>query len=152
MRLPGSIPSALALGLFASFLAVALPAALERSEKLVEQAIEHSGETVIEERSRVWGALYTQRIEEIRRLIPLEEPYVLVNGDAVDHGAAIWVRFDLAPRRAILLRRGALHRPRLARKRIPGTARWVIVASRDRLPELIETSRFLSRLEMERRR
>jgi hypothetical protein len=66
MRLPGSIPSALALGLFASFLAVALPAALDRSQKLVEQAIEHSGETVIEERSRVWGAPYTQRIEEMR--------------------------------------------------------------------------------------
>lgn len=152
MRLPGSIPSTLALGLFASFLAVALPAALDRSEELVDQAIEHSGETVIEERSRVWGAFYTQRIEEIRRLIPLEEPYILVNGDAIDHGAPIWVRFDLAPRRAILLRRGALHRPRLARKRIPGTARWVVVAYQERLPELIEKSRFLRQLEMEKRR
>lgn len=152
MRLPAFIPSALALGLFASFLAVALPAALERSEELVEQAIEHSGETVIEKRSRVWGALYTQRIEEIRRLIPPEEPYVLVNGDAVDHGAPIWVRFDLAPRRAVLLQRRALHPPRLARRRIPGAARWVVVAYQERLPELIETSRFLRHLEREKRR
>ena len=152
MRLPVSIPSALALGLFASFLAVALPAALDRSDEFLDQAIEHSGETVIEERSRFWGAPYTQRIEELRRLIPLEEPYVLVNGDAVDQGAPIWVRFDLAPRRAVLLRREALNRPRHVRRRIPKAARWVVVAYQERLPELIETSRFLRHLEMERRR
>lgn len=147
MRWPASIPSVLALVLFASFLWAALPDALDLSDELIEDAFELSGETVIEERSRVWGSFYTQRIEEIRRLIPPSEPYVLINGDAIDHGAPIWVRFDLAPRRAILLRREALDRPRHVRRRIPKAARWIIVAYEDRLPEMVEKSQFLRNLE-----
>lgn len=149
MRFRG-FSSLLALSLFAWFLVVSLPDALERPDDLVEQAIDRSGETLIEERSRVWGEPYTQRIEQIRRVIPPDGVYVLVNGDRIDHGAPIWVRFDLAPRRAVLLTRHHLNRPRVVRRKVPGAARWVVVAAEGRLPELIERSRFLRHLEESR--
>lgn len=146
MRWPFSWSSLLALAFFTWYLAVALPDALDRPDDFLEQAVELSGETPIEERSRFWGEQYTQRIEQIRRVIPPDGVYILVNGDRIDHGAPIWVRFDLAPRRAVLLTRHHLNRPRVVRRKVPGSARWVVVAAEGKLPELVEKSRFLRHL------
>jgi hypothetical protein len=150
MRFVRSLPSVFGLAFFAWFLTVSLPDALERPDDFIEQAIDRSGETRIEERSRSWGEHYTQRIEQIRRVIPPDGVYILVNGDRIDRGAPIWVRFDLAPRRAVLLTRRHLNRPRVVWRKVPGVARWVVVAAEGRLPELIEKSRFLRHLKERR--
>lgn len=150
MRFAGSLLSALALALFAGFLAVALPDALDRADDFLDQAIEHAGETVLEERNRFWGEGFTRTIEEIRRVIPADGVYVLVNGDVPDRGAPIWVRYELAPRRAVLMTRPDLRRPRRVQRRFPQAAQWVVVAYDSKLPELIERRRFLRRVERRR--
>ena len=150
MRFVGPLLSVLALTLFAGFLAVALPDALERADDFLDRAIEHSGETVLEERNRSWGEGFTRTIEEIRRVIPPDGVYVLVNGDVVDRGAPIWIRYELAPRRAVLMTRPDLRRPRRVRRRFPREARWVVVAYDSRLPELIDRVRFLRHVEERR--
>ena len=140
-------PALAVLTLFAAFLAVALPAALDRSIQRVQRAARLVGETPLEERRRVWGDPHALAIEEIRRVIPADGVYALINGDAVDQGAPIWVRFDLAPRRALLVSRSDLAHPRRARKRLPREVRWVVVSSHGKTPELIERSRLLRNLE-----
>jgi hypothetical protein len=147
MRFVVSLPSALALALFAGFLAVSLPDALKHADKFLDRAVEHAGETVIEERNRVWGEGFTRTIEEIRRVIPPDGVYVLVNGDMPDRGAPIWVRYELAPRRAILMTRPDLRRPRRVQRRFPREAQWVVVAYDSKLPELIDRRRFLRHVE-----
>jgi len=146
MRFAGSLLSVFALTLFAGFLATALPDALKHADTFLGRAVEHSGETVLEQRTRFWGETFTQSIGEIRRVIPPDGVYVLVNGDAADKGAPIWLRYELAPRRAILVPHADLRRPRRVRERIPGSARWVVVASEGRVPKLIDRARFLRRL------
>lgn len=146
MRFAGSLLSVFALTLFAGFLAVALPDALKHADKFLDRAVESSGETVIEQRNRFWGENFTRSIEEIRRVIPPDGVYVLVNGDAADHGAPIWVRYELAPRRAVLVTQADLRRPRRVRERISGAAHWVVVAAEGRVPVLIDRERFLRRL------
>ena len=139
------------VALFASFLIVSLPAALRRSIDCIELARHQAGETALAQRTRVWGAPYTLAIEGIRRAIPRDGVYALVNGDAVDMGAPIWIRFDLAPRRAVLLGGAAeLRDPQRVRRRLPRAARWVVVAYDARPPELMDRALFLRRLEARR--
>lgn len=147
MRRPRSIPALLVLALFAAFLVESLPPALDFAEEQIKLARRHRHETSLQERQRFWGANYTARIEQIRRAIPEDGVYLMVNGDPVDQGAPIWVRFDLAPRRALLLGRDEIRNPKQLRKRIPRRARWVVIAYNEHVPELIEKSRFLRRLE-----
>ena len=151
MRGPGSILSLLALALFTAFLAVSLPPALSRSVDFIKLARRLRDEPVLDQRVRVWGASYTMAIEQIRRIIPRDAAYVIVEGEPSPAGAPLWVRFDLAPRRAIFLGQMArLGSPQRARRRIPRIATWVVVAHDSRAPELMTRSRFLHLLEERR--
>lgn len=151
MRSSQSLVSRLALALLGLFLLVSLPLAMGRSARRIERAIRYRGESVLDERSRVFGAAYAQAIEQIRRTIPPDGAYAMVNGDAVAHGGPIWVRFDLAPRRAILLGTASeLRDARAVRGKIPSAVRWVVVAYAEKPPEIVERSRFLRHLEERR--
>ena len=133
-----------ALALFGLLLAVSLSWSTARAARRIYRAFTHAGETPVEERSRIFDPHYVQTIEEIRRRIPLHGVYALVDADPVEQGSAFWVRFDLAPRRAVYL--GFLHElesPRTVRARMIREARWVIVTSLHRLPVLYERHDFL---------
>jgi hypothetical protein len=119
----------------------------------VIQAAAQAGEGSAGAWRRVQGKDYTEAIERIRRTIPRGGEYLLVNGAAEWQGAAYWVRFDLAPRRARYL--GLLSE--LAggnglAERLAAGPEWVVVAFPDRQPPLLIDReaflrQFLGRLE-----
>lgn len=139
------LSSALALLVFAVFLAISLPWMATRSAKRVAHAIRHLDETRIEGRARVFGPAYTEAIEEIRRAIPEDAAYLLVDAGG-ESGAAYWVRFDLAPRRPILLGTPEQIRREEA-KSLSSGHRWIVVAPpATQPPILLEPSRFFEEL------
>ena len=132
------------LGLF--LLAAGVAAALNAGVRL-GQAVALVGEDGAAARRRVKGGDYMDAIEQIRRTIPRDGEYLIVDAGEERQGAALWVRFDLAPRRARLV--GALRdRPdpdRLA-ARMPESSRWVVIALYGQPPILIDRETFLLRL------
>lgn len=148
MHKPGSVFATVALVLFGLFLAVAVPWAGYKSARAVWHALHQLDETPYQARSRTFGPGYTDSIAEIRRTIPPGGAYLLLNGDDRDEGGPIWVRFDLAPRRAVYL--GKLKDVTTAdrlRRRAPKAARWVIIARGPyHPPVLIERFRFMRQL------
>ena len=147
MRPRSSLPATFALALFGLLLAVSLAWSTGRAVRRIYWAHLYAGETPLEERSRQFDPQYALAVEEIRRTIPPHGVYALVDADPVEEGSVLWVRFDLAPRRAVLL--GFLHdlkNPRIVRERLIREVRWVIVASVRRPPVLYERRAFLREL------
>lgn len=112
--------------------------------------IAHRKETPLQRRERSFGSGYTQAIEQIRRTIPPDGAYLLINGRPdFEEGGPLWVKFDLAPRRAVYL--GKLHDLGSAdrlRRRTPRAARWVVIAHGPYDPPvLIERYRFIRQIE-----
>jgi hypothetical protein len=147
MRSPSPL-AVLAVGLFAVHLAVAVPWALRKSAGAGLQMIRVAGETPFAKRSRTYGPAYVSAIEEIRRTIPPDGAYVLLNGSPEDVGAPIWVKFDLAPRRALYLGNAKdLRTIERFRRRIPRAARWVVIAYGSyEPPVLVERYKFMQQL------
>lgn len=154
MRFRLSVPQAVALAAFGLFLATSLPVALGTSANRVLQALRRAGESPEAARVRVFGAPYVDTVDSIRRTIPPDGVYALVDGEPVEEGAALWVRHDLAPRKAVFLGKMAkLPGVKRLRSRVPARARWVVIAyTNGRPPELIERFRFLEELEARRGR
>lgn len=147
-RRPGSLPARTALVLFALLLAVSLVWSTGRAARRLYWGWLYAGESGLAERSRLLGPEYAHKIEELRRTIPEDAIYALVDADPHEMGSVIWVRYYLAPRKAILL--GFLHdlrTPQDVRKRMIREARWVIVASFDRPPVLYRRHEFIEKLE-----
>lgn len=143
-----------ALAAFGLFLATSLPVALGTSANRLLQALRRAGESPEAARLRVFGIPYVDTIATIRRSIPPDGVYALIDGEPGDEGAALWVRHDLAPRKAVFL--GKMHQlpgVRRLRSRMPARARWVVIAyAGGRPPELVERFRFLAALEARRGR
>jgi len=131
--------------LFALGLTASLAWSVARSARRIETAFVYAGESALQERSREQGAPYARRIEEIRRAIPRDGVYALVDGDGAELGGAVWVRFDLEPRRAVLLglRKDLPTGAELIR-RFPPEARWVVVAYAEGPPQLMPAVQFLA--------
>jgi hypothetical protein len=129
---------AAALALFALFLAVSLPSAAVRAAKRLAQAAGLAGEDWSAARRRVFGAPWVEAVEAIRRTIPRDAPYLLVDATREEEGGAYWVRYELAPRPALFLGKVQDLPPpdRLARQ-LAGGPPWVVVALRDREPPLL---------------
>ncbi|HEX7185051.1 MAG TPA: hypothetical protein VF756_24700 [Thermoanaerobaculia bacterium] len=138
----------IALALFFLFLAVSLPLSLGRSVRRIHAAFRFAGETAYEERARHFGAEYARAVEEIRRTIPKDGVYLLLDGDEEELGGAIWVRFDLAPRRAVFLGfLKDLKTPASFRYPLIRETRWVVIGYAQKPPRLMEGSELLRRLE-----
>ncbi|MES1245970.1 MAG: hypothetical protein ABUT39_30460 [Acidobacteriota bacterium] len=140
----------LVLALLAIQMAVALPRAFRRSASEGWHLVRDFGETPRERRVRNFGAGYVEAIEEIRRTIPPDGAYVLINGHGeVEEGGPIWVKFDLAPRRAVYLGKLAdLGNAERVKRRMPRAARWVVIARGTYDPPvLMERFRFVRGLE-----
>jgi hypothetical protein len=116
-----------ALGLAALYLAVAVPLSLVRAEIGVARAVREAHETAGAALARVQGAAFADAIAAIRRVLPEDEPYLLVAENDPEEGDENWVRYELAPRRAVLVR-GRPRSARRLRQRIPAGIRWVVVA------------------------
>lgn len=148
-----SVVSLIALGLFSIYLAASVFRAAFETASNLYLLYRARGETPFQERARAYGPVYAHEIETIRRTIPRDGAYILLNGRPGEEGGPLWVKFDLAPRRAVYL--GDLDKiddiERLKR-RIPRAARWVVIAygSYDR-PVLIERYKFVRRLKGRKR-
>ena len=138
----GSVFRAITLGLLGlSLLAAGVAASLNTSVRL-GQAVALVGEDGAGARRRVQRADYMDAIEQIRRTIPRDGEYLLVDGGEERQAAPLWVRFDLAPRRARLV--GALRDGKL--RDLPAGSQWVVIAFYGRPPVLIDRETFLLRL------
>ncbi len=122
--------ASLALVLLSLYLALSIPRALLRSAREVKNLIAHRHETPYEKRVRSFGPGYAEAIENIRRKIPPDGAYVLINARKdFEEGGPIWVKFDLAPRRAVYLGKlDKLGNAERMRRRLPRAARWVVLA------------------------
>lgn len=122
--------SRVVFGLVGVYLLIALPAGLRNTGLRLRAAVRTAGLSAVDMRTRIFGPRYVAAIEQIRRTIPEDEPYLL--GEMDEPGAILWVRFDLLPRRAILDAAPS-----------PGPAdcwrdqvRWLVVATGSRQPPL----------------
>jgi len=144
-RASAATAAGIALTLFSAGLTASLAWSVARSARRIEMSFVHAGESPLAERSREFGAPYARRIEEIRRAIPPDGAYALVDGDGAELGGAVWVRFDLEPRRAILLGlRKDLPGAAELRRRIPPEARWVVVAYAEGPPQRMTIEQLLA--------
>lgn len=145
-----SFPATLALVLLAVQLAVALSLALARSAREGLHLVEQRNETPYERRVRTFGPAYVDAIEKIRRTIPVDGAYLLVNAHPeAEEGGPIWVKFELAPRRAVYLGRlDRLGKAERVRRRSPRAARWVVITHGGYDPPVVvERRAFLRQLE-----
>jgi hypothetical protein len=143
----GSVFRAVAIGLLGLFLVTSIPPAVVHTGTRVVQAVAQAGEGSAGAWRRVQGEDYVAAIERIRRTIPRDGEYLIVNGGVEWQGSAYWVRFDLAPRRARYLGLLSELAGRGGMERLPAGPRWVIVAYPDRQPPLLmERGAFLRRL------
>jgi hypothetical protein len=138
------------LGVFAVYLLLAMPPAVSRTVRWVVQAASVAGEDLAAGRRRALGEPWVSAVEEIRRRIPPDGEYLLVNGGQEWEGGPYWVRFDLAPRRARFLGLWSeLPTSGVLRRGLPSDPpRWVIVAFREPQPPiLVEREAFLRELD-----
>ncbi len=141
--------AAAAVALLAVFLAAALSEALLHSWNEVSRVAERADETLTAARSRLFGESYTRAVDDLRRTLPMDESYLVVDGGSGLLGASYWVRYDLAPRRAVFLGwRYELTSASKVRRRLTANLRHVVVAfGNQRPPRLYERYRFLQEIE-----
>jgi hypothetical protein len=140
----GSAFRALALGVLAFFLVQSGISTILRSAHWIGQAASLAGRDHAAVRRWVSGGPYVRAVEHIRRAIPRDGEYLLVRGGTEWEGGALWVRFDLAPRRARFL--GVWGE--LAARELPPGPRWVVIAfSAPRPPVLMRREDFLRTLD-----
>lgn len=81
-----------------------IPNMLYQSGLLLADARRWTSLDASEARRRTFGAAYTEAIDSIRRELPFDASYLLVPEDMpARSGWELWVRYDLAPRRPILI-------------------------------------------------
>ena len=140
-----------ALAAFLLSLIAGLPLTAVRTLLRVGRATLSLGEDTRGARVRLLGAATVAALDSIRRAIPEDGEYLLVDGGEELQAEAYWVRFELAPRRAVFLGRlSEMERtPRLSWK-LPLAARWVVVAYPGGPSRLLSGREFLELLEAKR--
>jgi len=127
-------PSRLVFGLLFSYLLIAGLIGLRNTALRLRAAVRTAGLSTAGMRARVFGQEYTESILRLRRTLPDDEPYLL--STTGDLGSLLWVRFDLLPRRAILLRPTAPDGA--AADCWQDQIRWLVTATGVRRPPLLE--------------
>jgi hypothetical protein len=102
--------------------------------------------SIEERRELVFGAPYEAAVAEIRKQVPPEDTYAIWEAGSARPGDAYWIRFDLAPRKPVLLdafpSRGRASSPTRLRR-----VRWLVVVNGSAPPSFF----FLPRREKPRR-
>ena len=120
------------LGLLAVYLLIGIAVGLRNTALRLRSAVKSAGLSAGEMRTRILGPEYVAAVERIRRMIPVDEPYLLRELD--EPGVILWTRFDLLPRRAIL----DIAPPPDARSAcLRAQVRWLVVATGTRQPPLL---------------
>ena len=140
----GSLFRASVLALFAASLLVAVPQAWRNARGRIALAASHLGEGSRQARRRVMGAAWVEAEEEVRRAVPPDGEYLLVDGGEESQGATLFVRYQLAPRRARFAGRlSEVAEPSQWAASVasfPAGPRWVVVAYPRRPPVLVDRS------------
>lgn len=135
LRLLGALAGLLA---YAAFILFQIGPALDEARQRLRHAIRHARETEDAALSRYRSPDYVAALSKVRETIPRDAAYCF----PPDHYAPIdfFVRFDLAPRRPVILEPFPKGTPPA------GAPRWVVIA---RLsppgPEVIETAEYFRR-------
>jgi hypothetical protein len=134
---------------FGLYLAAAVPTAVRRGLGLLALPSRCAGESDAAVQARFWGPSYVAGIDEIRRSLPEDEAYLLVEAGRPQDGGVYWVRFDLAPRRAIYLGHlTELTDVNRLRRRLTSRPRRVVISRGPGLaPLLMERYRFVAEIE-----
>jgi hypothetical protein len=144
MHSPGRWLRRSALGLLAVYLLIAVPVGVRNTVLRLRVAVKTAGLPAGAMRARVFGPRYVAAVDQIRRAIPVGEPYLLSEagrpyllGELDQPAAMLWVRFDLLPRRAMVL-----HAPGSPGAPVPGDCwleqiRWIVVAAGPGRPPLL---------------
>jgi hypothetical protein len=117
-------PARVVFVLVIAYLLIAIPVGLRNTFLRLRVAARTAGAPLAEVRAHAFGRRYVATIEAIRQAIPENEPYLLSELD--EPGSLLWVRFDLLPRRAIVLRPGGSTDPGFDCWR--DQVRWEVVA------------------------
>jgi hypothetical protein len=121
---------------------------LHRSSLLLSEARDWTHLDSREARRRASGAAYTDAIESIRRALPRDAWYLLVPYKVSSTtGWEFWVRYDLAPRRPILIQpraRRGLRAPNGGA--VPKWVRWAVIPDDNGVPLLLTREETLARL------
>ncbi len=125
---------------FGAFLLTALPRALLRAvDRLVVAALRAS-ETPQAARVRVLRPEVASVYDRLRREIPPDGEYLLIDGGTPPQASAVWARFELAPRRPRLLGRWSeLPSSADLRRTWPPGVRYAVIALPERQPPLVLT-------------
>lgn len=142
----------LAVVSFALCLVALLPRAARFAVGNLVLAAQKVGESPRRARERRLGTSYVESIEAIRRAIPEDGDYFLVNFGETWQGGPYWVRFELAPRRARYLGEWReLPDPAALAARLEGGPRWVVAAFADGVPpNLYDHAAFLEAVRQRR--
>ncbi|MFY9823864.1 MAG: hypothetical protein WAM82_20965 [Thermoanaerobaculia bacterium] len=136
----------LVLALFAASLIVAVQQAAKRAWVRIDQAASRLGENSGQARRRVLGARWVDAEAEIARAIPAGGEYLMVDGGEERQGATLFLRYQLAPRRARFAGRlsevAEVTHPARWAARLPSGVRWVVVAYPRRPPVLVGRADF----------
>jgi len=127
---------------------------IHRSWQLLAEAGRWAKLDSSEARRRSFGAAYTSAVDGIRRALPEDSWYLLVSPERTEaDGWALWVRYDLAPRRPVLIQAragGALRSPSGAG--MPKWVHWAVLPDGEGRPLLLTREEALVRLKARDRR
>ena len=150
----GSVLRAMALVLLAVSLLAALPLTALRVGRRIFEVAQLAGEDARSAHMRILGAAAADVLDSIRRTIPPNGDYLLLDGGAEWQGATYWVRFELSPRRARFVGRlsemsGQSQPLRQLRQALsqPGGPSWVVVAFPHDPAVLLDRGELLRRLD-----
>lgn len=149
----GSVFRALTLALFAVSLLVGLGLGIYNSGQRFLGTFGYWGEDAAASRRRVMGEGWVETIAVLRRAIPRDGEYFLVDGGGFRDGGAYFVRYDLAPRRARYLGDlDDLRDPAKVAASMRSGPRWVVLTvSGEEPPVLLDRQEFLRQLREEAR-
>lgn len=149
LRLIDSVLRAVALVLFAGFLITSFPRTVRRSVERIGYAASRFAETPEGARRRVLGPEVAAAYDLLRRAIPTDGAYLLVDGGTLWQGSPYWVRYQLAPRKALLAGDlGRLPSAQEVLRRWPPGLRYAVIALPEGIPPvLMEKDELLSTLE-----
>jgi hypothetical protein len=140
----GSVFRAITLGLVAVSVLAAIPLTALRVGRRLLETVPLAGEDARGARERILGAPYVESLDAIRRVIPADGEYLMVDGGEELDGATYWLRFELAPRRARFAGRLSEMKAPLS---LPAGPRWVVVAIPRGPAVLLDRDDFLRRME-----
>jgi hypothetical protein len=118
-----------------------------RSGKLLADAGHWARLSPAEARRLAFGAAYVDAVDAIRRDLPEDAWYLLFPARDPDTGWEVWLRHDLAPRRAVLIEARSGRRLRTANgAAAPKRVRWAILPGDNGVPELMTREEAVARL------